>query len=116
MGSVVVGQQQVAAARGAGVQKVVGGDGGEHLGREQLALVRGMSRLTAGPAPLLTGGRLRLGGLDDVGGGWLGRVRGILASRGELLLQLGDGRLEGIELRLQGIEPRLQPLTIGTGG
>ena len=49
----VVGQQQVAAARGAGVQEVVGGRGGEHLGRERDPLVRGVSRLAAGLAPLL---------------------------------------------------------------
>ena len=46
---------QVAAAAGAGVEEVVGGGGGEHLGREQLALVRGVSRLAAGLAPLLAG-------------------------------------------------------------
>ncbi len=32
-----VGQVQVPAAAGAGVEEVVGGGGGEHLGREQLA-------------------------------------------------------------------------------
>src|SRR5262249_9083367 len=39
----VVGQEQVPSATGAGVQKVVGGRGGEPLGREELALVRGMA-------------------------------------------------------------------------
>ena len=114
MGSIVVGQEQVPSARGAGVQQVVGGDRGEHLGREQLALVCGMSLLAAGPAALLAGGRLRLGRLDDVRGGRLGGVRGILARRGELFLQLLDGGLEGRELRAQGVNFGLQPLAIGT--
>ena len=90
------------------------GDGGEHLGREQLALVRGMSRLAAGLASLLAGRRLRLGRLDDVRGGRLGGVRGILAGRGELFLQLLDGGLEGRELSAQGVDFGLQPLAIGT--
>ncbi len=94
-----VGQVQVPAAAGAGVEEVVGGGGGEHLGREQLALVCGVSRLAAGLAPLLAGWRLRLGGLDDVRGGGLGRVGGILEGRGELLLQLLDDDLESHELR-----------------
>ena len=59
----------------------------------------GMSRLAAGLASLLAGRRLRLGRLDDVRGGGLGRVRGILAGRGELFLQLLDGSLESGELR-----------------
>ena len=84
--------------RGAGVQEVVGGRGGEHLGRERDPLVRGVSRLAAGLAPLLSGWRRRLGGLDDVGGGRLGGVGGILAGRGELPLQLGDDGPEGIQL------------------
>ena len=36
-----VGHQQVPAAAGAGVQEVVGGAGGEHLGREQLVAATG---------------------------------------------------------------------------
>ena len=90
------------------------GCGSEHLGREGDPLVRGVSRLAAGLAPLLAGWRLRLGGLDDVGGGRLGGVRGILAGRGELLLQLVDGGLESVELGAQGIDLGLQPLAIGT--
>ena len=109
-----VGQEQVPSAAGAGVQEVVRGGGGEHLGWEQLALVRGMSRLAAGLAPVLAGGRLRLGRLDDVRGGGLGGGRGILAGRGELLLQLLDGGLEGDELSAQGVDFGLQPLAIGT--
>ena len=71
MGGFVVGHEQVPSAAGAGVQEVVRGDGGEHLGREQLALVCGMSRLATGLASLLAGRRLRLGRLDDVRGGGL---------------------------------------------
>ena len=89
------------------------GVGGEHLGREQLALVRGMSRLAAGLAPLLAGRRLRLGRLDDVGGGGLGRVGGILAGRGELLLQLLDDGLESDEFCLQGIDPACNRWQLG---
>ena len=70
----------------------------------QLALVCGVSRLTAGPASLLAGRRLRLGRLDDVRGGGLGRVGGILASRSELFLQLLDGGLESGELSEQGVD------------
>ena len=109
-----VGQVQVPAAAGAGVEEVVGGGGGEHLGREQLALVCGVSRLAAGLAPLLAGRRLRLGRLDDVRGGGLGRVGGILEGRGQLLLQLLDGGLESDELSAQGVNFGLQPLAIGT--
>ena len=100
----VVGHEQVPSAAGASVQEVVGGARGEHLGWEQLALVCGVSRLTAGPASLLAGRRLRLGRLDDVRGGGLGRVGGILASRSELFLQLLDGGLESGELSEQGVD------------
>ena len=74
------------------------------------------SRLAAGLASLLAGRRLRLGRLDDVRGGGLGRVRGILAGRGELFLQLLDGSLESGELSAQGVDFGLQPLAIGTRG
>ena len=77
-----VGHQQVPPAAGAGIQQIVGGLGSEHLGWEGDPLVRGVPRLAAGPAPLLSGGRRRLGGLDEVGGRRLGRGRGILAGRG----------------------------------
>ena len=74
-----------------------------------------MSRLAAGLASLLAGKRLRLGRLDDVRGGGLGRVRGILAGRGELFLQLLDGSLESGELSARRYFG-LQPLAIGTRG
>ena len=109
-----IGQVQMAAAAGAGVEEVVGGDRGEHLGREELALVRGMSRLAAALASRLAGRRLRLGRLDDVGGRRLGRVGGVLQGRGELLLQLLDDGLEGDELGAQVVDFDLEPLAIGT--
>ena len=109
-----IGQVQMAAAAGAGVEEVVGGGRGEHLGREELALVRGVSRLAAALASRLAGWRLRLGGLDDVGGRRLGRVGGILQRRGELLLQLLDDGLESDELRRKSLDFGLQPLAIGT--
>ena len=110
----VVGHEQVPSAAGAGVQEVVRGDRGEHLWLEQLALVCGMSRLAAALASLLAGRRLRLARLDDVRGGGLGRVRGILAGRGELFLQLLDCVLKSGELSAQGVDFGLQPLAIGT--
>ena len=105
----VVGHEQVPSAAGAGVQEVVRGDRGEHLGREQLALVCGMSRLAAGLASLLAGRRLRLGRLTMSEEG-AGRVRGILAGRGELFLQLLDGGLKSGEL---GARRRLRLATAG---
>jgi hypothetical protein len=69
-------------------------------------------RLSAGLAPRLAGWRL---GLDDVRGGGLGRVGGILEGRGQLLLQLLDGGLQSGELSAQGVDFGLQSLAIGTG-
>jgi len=104
----------VPSAAGAGIQQVVGGVEASISGGNSSRWVCGVSRLPAGPASLLAGRRWRLGRLDDVRGGRLGRVRGILAGRGELFLQLLDRGLEGIEPCLQVIELLLQPLAIGT--
>ncbi len=69
-GLVIVGQEQVAAAAGAGVEEVVGGLGSEQLGREGDPLVRGMSRLPAGLAPRWPGGGCGSGGftMSEEGG------------------------------------------------
>ena len=45
--------------------------------------------------------------VEDVRGGGLGRIGGILEGRGQLLLQLLDGGLKSDELSAQGVEPRL---------
>jgi hypothetical protein len=95
---------QVPTARGAGVQDVVGGVSSEHLGREQLALVRGMPRLAAGLAPGLAGRGRRLGWLGDVRGGGLGRIGGILEGCGELSVQLLDGGPDGDDLSPQDVD------------
>src|SRR5579885_1041499 len=67
----------------------------------------------SGPAPglppLLPGWRLRLGWLDDVRGGRLGRVRGILAGRGEWSLQLGDDGPEVLQLGVHSEERIREP-------
>ena len=111
----VIGQEQVTAAAGAGIQQVVGGLRSEHLARERDALVRGVSRLAAGLAPRLTGWRLRLGGLDDVGGRGLGGSRGVLARSGQLLLETSHGSLQRLQLGALLLQLRLQTLAFATG-
>jgi hypothetical protein len=101
------GRPQVIAAGGAGVEAVLEGPAVEGLGREGDAFVLGMAGLPADAAFVLALRWRRLGWLDDVGGRGLGRRRGVLARRGELLAQLGDDLLEGGEFRLQDIHSRL---------
>ena len=50
--------------------------------------------------------------LDDVGGRRLGRGRGILPRRGELLLETSNGALEHLQTRLLGVQLRLQAPTV----
>ena len=109
------GREQIMAAARAEVEAMVEGAAVDGLGRESGAFVLGMAGLAADAASVLAFGRWRLGRLDDVGGRGLGGGRGVLASRGELLGQLGDDLLEGGEFRLQGIDSRLEPKTIGAG-
>jgi hypothetical protein len=71
-----------------------------------------MPWLAAGLAPGLIG-RRRLGRLDDVRGGWLGRVGGILASRGELPLQLLDANLQWLDGSLETDELGAQSVDLG---
>src|SRR5512142_2839178 len=92
---------------------MVDGAAADRLGREGGALVLGMSGLPARVTSVLALRRWRLGRLDDVGRGGLGRGRGVLARRGELLAQLGDDLLEGGEFRLQDIHSRLEPSAVG---
>ncbi len=66
VGLVTVGQEERASAGRPGVEEVVGGGRGEHLGREQLARVRGVSGLTAGLPPLSPGRGPGPGGLDEI--------------------------------------------------
>ena len=77
------------------------------LGPEGGPLVLGMAGLAADAASVLALGRWRLGWLDDVGGRGLGGGRGVLARGGELLAQLDDHLLEGVEFRLQGVHSPL---------
>src|SRR3954471_731963 len=100
------GGPQGMAARGAGVEAMIEGPAVDGLGREGDALVLGMAGLAADAAPVLALRWWRLGRLDDVGGGWLGRRRGVLAGRGQLLAEVGDDLLEGGEFRLQGTDSR----------
>jgi hypothetical protein len=110
------GLMQSPSTRGAEVQEVIVSLVRQQFGREEGALVGWVSGLSAGLASGLSGRRLQLGGLDDIGRRRLGGSRGILARRSELPLQLVDGVLECIMLGAQGIDFRLQPLAIGTGG
>ena len=84
-------------------------------GGNGVPFVFGVSGLATDLALILAIGRRRLGRLDDVRRRGLGRCRGILPRRGELLGQLGDDRFEGGEFRLQGINSRLETKTIGAG-
>ena len=81
-------------------------------GGKAAPLVLGVAGLAADAAALLALRRGRLGRLDDVGGRRLGGVRGILAGRGELLLEAGDGGLERLQPRLLGVQLRLQTATV----
>jgi hypothetical protein len=109
------GGLEVMAAARAEVDAMVEGPAVDGLGWKGGPLVLGMAGLSADAAFVLALWRWRLGGLDDVRGGGLGGGRGIVASRGELLAQLGDDLLEGGEFRLEGIDSRLEPNTIGAG-
>ncbi len=80
--------------------------------REGGAFVLGVTGLPADAVPLLALRRCRLGRLDDVGGRRLGRGRGILPRRGELLLETSDGALEHLHTRLLGVQLRLQAPTV----
>ena len=113
-GARVEGREQAMAAAGAGVEAMVEGAAVDGLGREGDSPVLGMAGLAADAASVLAFWRRRLGRLDEIGGRRLGGGRGVLASRGELLGQLGDDLLEGGEFRLQGVHSRLE-LTIGAG-
>ena len=93
-----------AAAAGAGVKRVFL-EVADLFGRERLTLVLGVAGLAADGAWGAIGQRRRLG-FDDVGGGGLGRSRGVLARRRELLAQAGRFGARGIESGLQGVQLR----------
>ena len=73
----------------------------DRFGRERVPFVFRVSGLATDLALGLTIGRRRLGRLDDVRGRGLGRRRGILPGRRELLLELGDSGLERSEPRVE---------------
>jgi hypothetical protein len=85
-GAVAVATQGAATA-GAGIERVFL-EVADLFGREWLTLVLGVAGLAAEGARGAVGQRRRLG-LDDVGGGGLGRSGGVLASGRELLAQGG---------------------------
>ena len=80
--------------------------------REVSAFVLGMTRLPADAASLLALRRGWFGRLDDVRRRWLGRGRGILPRRSELLLETSDSGLERLQPRLLGVQLRLQAPTV----
>ena len=80
--------------------------------REVGAFVLGVTRLPADAASLLALRRGWFGRLDDVRRRWLGRGRGILPRRGELLLETSDSGLEHLQPRLLGVQLRLQAPTV----
>ena len=69
---------QVMAAPGTKIETMIEKPGVDSLGRERLPFVLRVSGLATDLALGLTLGRRRLGRLDDVGRGGLGRRRGIL--------------------------------------
>jgi hypothetical protein len=94
---------QVMPAPGAKIEAMVERIAVDQFRREGGAFVLGVTGLPAVAAPLLALRRCRFGRLDDVGGRRLGRGRGILPRRGELLLETSDGALERLEPRLLGV-------------
>src|SRR5208337_687199 len=80
--------------------------------REGGAFVLGVTRLPAAAASLLALRRGWFGRLDDVRRRWLGRGRGILPRRSELLMETSDSGLERLQLRLLGVQLRLQAPTV----
>jgi hypothetical protein len=107
---------QSPSARRAAVQEVIVNFFRKKFGREEGALVGDVSGLSAGLTSVLAWRRLRPGRLADVRGGRLGGGRRVLACRGELLLQLGDGGLKDIGLRPQTLAIRTRGCFVGDHG
>ena len=98
---------QPMAALGTKIDTVIERPGVDGLGRERLPFVFRVSGLATDLAVSLPIGGRRLGRFDDIGRGRLGRCRGILPGRRELLLEPCDCGLERSE-------PRRQSATIRT--
>ena len=92
---------QPVAAPGTKIETIIKRPVFDRLGREGIPFVLGVSGLAADLALSLTIGGRRLGRLDDVRRRGLGRCRGILPRRRELLLESGDSGLKRSEPRLQ---------------
>ena len=103
---------QVMPAPGAMIKAMVERIAVDQFRREGGAFVLWVTGLPADAAPLLALRRCRFGRLDDVGGRRLGRGRGILPRRGELLLETSNGALEHLQTRLLGVQLRLQAPTV----
>ena len=99
------GRPEVVSAVGAAIQAIVE-DGLDVLRLKEGPLVWDMTRLSACGTWRWLSWDGWLGGLDDVGGRGLGGSRGVLACGRELLLELGYGRLQSVELRLQALASR----------
>ena len=106
---------QIMAALRARADAMIEEPGIDGFGRERISFVLGMSGLATDLALSLTIGGSRFGRLDDVRRRGLGRRRGILPRRRELLLELRDRGLKRSETRLLRIQLRLQSPTIRTG-
>ena len=76
---------QPMAASGTKIDTMIESPGVDGLGWEWIPFVYRVTGLTTDLASGLTIGRRRLGRLDDIGRGRLGRCRGIFARRRELL-------------------------------
>src|SRR5271157_4196943 len=103
---------QVMPAPGAKIEAMVERIAVDQFRREGGAFVLGVPGLPADAAPLLALRRGWFGRLDDVGGRRLGRGRGILPRRGQLILETSDGALEHLQTRLLGVQLRLQAPTV----
>ncbi len=98
---------QVMTATGTEIETMVDRRAVNRFRRKGVALVLGMTGLSADASLILTLRRFRLGWLDDVRGRRLGGRRRILASRRKLRLETCDGGLEHLQSRLLGIQLRL---------
>ena len=97
---------QPMAALGTKIDTMIERPGVDGLGRERIPFVFRVSGLATDLALSLAIGGRRLGRLDDIGRRRLGRCRGILPRRRELLLEPCDSGLECSEFRAPPIADR----------
>jgi len=92
---------QLMATTGTEVDAMIEEPGVYGFGREWIPLVFWVPGLATDRTPFLALRERRLGRFDDIGRRRLGRSRGILLRRGELLLKSSDKGLERFKPRLQ---------------